>query len=370
MTTDNAEQETSLETTPPDPQVKRTFEDISSKRVEERKENYKKIKDFFDSVGRLPATKTKDSAERYLAQFFINRKSAKKNKKTDEWENKTITELEDLHKNSKDVFKRSKLCKLLCILEFSQNNKRIPSQTAEDALEKDLGVKFNSIKIKQNKLNAEEKYVFDEILKFKSRYMLSRKEKLVEAYNFCLDNEHTPRQHVKDEVEKKMADFLSSTKSYLIDNTMPEDEMEIYNKILYYKRPDKKQKLQMLLDFSIKNKKVPGITSENEKERTLAIFLTKLKHLQKTNKIDKESDNILKEIFKICDLRSRLDKIRDLHQYIAKNDFPSIGSTSDQERKYAIFFSNVKRLMHLGKLNKDELDLFSKILQKKESVNA
>lgn len=345
------------------PSSSNTIEDIRLAKV---KSNYEKFKEFITTTNNPPNIKSENADEKYLAQFYINRKSAKKSRKTDKWENDLLKEIEITYNALPEVFKKTKLCKLICILEFTKDNNRIPSQVSIDDLERDLGIKFTGLKANRNKMNAEELNILNKILEFKSRYMCSRKEKLEEVYKFCLDNEHTPRQHVENEYEKKMADFLSSTKSYLLKNTLPKDEMDIYNRILNYKRPDKNKKLKMLIDFCRKHKEVPVLSSLDENERSLAALLSKLKHLRKIKKIDRESDIGLTEIYKICDVKSRVDKLKELHQYIIKNNFPLITSDDETERKQAAMYTNTKRLMHLGKLNKEELDMFNIIFKMRE----
>lgn len=325
----------------------------------DKQDKYNEVMEFIKLHKRIPSTSGSPEPERMLGQFLINSKSAVKNDTCQEWEYEMVANI-----NEMAPARESKIDKINRILGYCEKHKKTPTQSSNNKEEKRLGQLLNSLKVMLNKglFTEDEKVEFTKLENFRSNYQRPREEKLSDILTFCETNDRTPRQHVSDEVEKRMAELLSTTKVLASKNKLDEPSKVIFDKIMQFSPLSRVGKLEVLKTFIVDTKRTPKINADTQDERNLAIFLTKVKSLNKETKLEESEVTLLNEIIKLGEIKTRLDKINDLFAYSTSiNAIPKLNSDIETERKYAMFFNNIKQCRKLGKLNVIEIDALTQV---------
>lgn len=316
---------------------------------------------------RLPRTfkEEVDEEERYLGTFYCNNKS-QLNKYAlafPENELKIFKQIEQFV--TKRIPRKERLAQ---ILSFCESNKKIPSQVSKDDSERKLGHLMNSFRLmyKNKQMDAEECLLMEKINEYKSGNVKSKKERLMEVLDFCKTNNRTPKQHVDDQSEKRMGEFLTTVKMAHKGNKLDPECIELVKQILMFSSPSREQKLSMLFDFVNINKRTPKMNSDDSTERLLASFFIKAKTQMKSGKVTTDEHNLLTKILGLCEVKSRKEKIEVLLDYCTNLGYiPKLNSNDGEERKHAMFLNNMKQLKRKNKLSDDEVQLIAQIEQLK-----
>ena len=325
----------------------------------DKQDKYNEVVEFINIHKRIPSTSGSPEPERMLGQFLINAKSSVKHNTCQEWEVEMVDKI-----NEMAPVRESKVDKIARILTYCEKHNKTPAQSSKNTEEKRLGQLLNSLKVMLNKdlFTEDEKVEFAKLQNYRSNYQRPREEKLSDILTFCETNNRTPRQHVTNEVEKRMAELLSTTKVLASKNSLDEPSKAVFDKIMQFAPVNRVGKLETLKTFIIENKRTPKINSDNQDERNLAIFLTKAKSLNKDEKLEASEVVLLNDIIAIGEIKTRLDKINDLFAYATSiNAIPKLNSDNEAERKYAMFFNNIKQCRKLGKLNVIESDALAQV---------
>jgi len=347
-------------------------------------EKYKTIIEFCTKHKRLPIYNSPRKYERVMSRFITNKKNTHNRSKRGlarglaKWEVKKLEQIEH--------FKESTIDKLNDVLKFCKMHSRPPRYLGNKEKgkkeEREVAKKLNSLKTrekeKENPFTPQEKKIFDKIALFKTKHQQPRMEKMQNVLAFCETHKRTPKQHVGDINEKRLAEFLSSIKTLVKNKKLSKKEREIFEKILKYS-PDtsqknlKEQNLKKLLTFVTNEKSLPKNKEKTpEDEKILSSFYTKVKGLARRKKLTDGEVKILDKINEICNVKTRLQKIEDLYTFVKINKrVPSIKSCNENEIKKAVFFSNIKNTQKKKGLKKDEDELLMKIIDfKKEKILA
>jgi hypothetical protein len=277
-------------------------------------EKYEAVIKFCKDNDHLPKYNTKDALEKKMYIFLLNKKNLLErwnkglsNKNIFKWEQKKI------HQIAKT--KESLDSKLKLVLKFCQESNRFPLYTCENEDEKDIARKFSAIKIhKKNKnLTPSQEEFFSEIIKYKSNYQKSKMEKLEKVIEFCKEYDRTPKQHVENENEKRLAEFLSTMKSLEREGNITPDENELLNEIEWYAPLPKgvisDEMLNSLLTLVKTHKEVPNVDKiDNIKDKKTAKLFYKMKRLDKQEKLKTNELEVLKEINRLCKAEKVLRK--------------------------------------------------------------
>jgi hypothetical protein len=317
-------------------------------------EKYAKVLEFCVKMKRTPSTSNVTENERILGQFYINSKSALKNNKLTKWE---ILELQKIYRYSTKRITR--IDKLNIILNFCVVNDRTPSQSSNKTEEKKLGQLLNTIKnsTKHNPFTLDELTIFNTIYTYRSNYQRSRKEKLRDVLKFCETNDRTPKQHVLNATEKRHAEFLSTTRILDTKGTLDEECKRLLKLVNAYSPMNRTEKIRKLRAFAEKHGVVPKMNSNSLEERQLATFFTKMKSTLKRGKLKPSEHSLMLEVMRLCKVKNRYTKIKELHEYtMAVGRLPKLNTDNETERKFAMFFNNIKQARKNNRLNQDELD--------------
>lgn len=334
--------------------------DITAFKALEKAEKYNKVAEFVTMYGKLPSTNGKPINERTIGLFWTNAKAMAKRENAKDWEVSRIAEITAMVPS-----KNTRMDRINAIIAFCETNKKTPSQSSENAHERKLSQTLNALRIiaKSGNLTLEEAERFTKISEYKNSYQKPREEKLNEILQFCIKNEHTPRQHTKDNVdEKRMAELLSTTKALASNNKLDKKCMTIFNEIMKFAPMSRSDKLNELLKFVIKHKHAPKVNSNNSHERQLSAFMTKMKSFLKVGSLSSDEIVIFNKIISTANVKSRIDKLNDLLDYTKSiGHHPKLNTDVEEERKFAMFFTNIKQCRKLGKLNESELEILSSI---------
>lgn len=328
-------------------------ESISFRRLT-KEEKYEKVLAFCVDMKRTPSTSNVTESERVLGQFYTNNKSAQKNGILPDWEVEMLNKIFEYSPK-----RNTRLDKLNRIIDYCIEHNKTPSQSSKDPNEKKLGQLLNTVKnsIKYKLLTDDEQKAFNSIDKFRSNYQRTREEKLNDVLEFCKKHDRTPRQHVNIVEEKRLAEFLSTTRILYNRGALDKKCQTILKIINAYSPMDRTEKIIKLRAFANKHHVAPKLNSNSLEERQLAIFFTKMKFTMKNGKLKQEEKDLMQEVMRICNIKTRLDKIKDLHAYAVRiGRVPKLNTDNEDERKFAMFLNNIKQARRNGRLDQHELD--------------
>lgn len=345
---------------------KKSFSDESLKFRRLPKEmKYKKLLDFCIIHSQTPRTYKRPEAERVMGQFLVNMKaSAKKNSNSiEEWEHKY------LHNISKyEIYQRDPKVRLNDILKWSNIHKKTPSQSSQIESERKLAQSLNSIKLsnKKNKLNATEINLLGQILKYRTNHQRTRSEKLADVLEFCRKKHRTPRQHVKDKNEKRLAEFLTTTKGLLKTSKflLDKESNDLYNTIMSFAPPTREMRIQELYDFVHKERRKPSMSSDDVTERRLAAYLSKMKTAINHQKLSDVETKLVNGILSICQIKTRAHKLNELLEWtLNSHRYPNFKNADTVEKRLAVFLNNIKQVekKRPKSLSKYERDIINRI---------
>ena len=327
-------------------------------RALEKEDKYNKVLEFCKTHNRAPKVSNKSTEEeRVLGQFLINSKSTINRGSANQWEVELVNKI-----NTFCPKRESRLNKINTLVAFCKEHNRTPRQSSNNITEKRLGQFFNTIKNLQkiNRLNEEEIAAFAKIIPYRTNSQRTRDEKLNDVLEFCKDRNRTPKQHVSDKTEKRMAEFLTTAKILYRTNKLNETCNNLMREIMKYAPLTRKEKLIKLLDFAKVNMRSPKMNSDDIDERKLAVFLTKINALHRNNNLNESEVAFVNDIRKLCDIKTRKQKLEGLLNYIVTNKrLPRLNSDDYDERKLAMFYNNTNQSVKKNKLNSDELDIFN-----------
>lgn len=319
-------------------------ESLSFRRLS-KKDKYKKLIDFCEQNNQTPRTYKRPEEERVIGQFLINmRAQAKRSPNSvEKWEQEYLNKTRQY-----EVYQRDPIGRLTKILKWTESNKKTPSQSSVNTKEKKLGQSLNSLKLalKQNRLDDTAKGLLDKILKYRTNHQRTRDEKLGDVLEFCRRENRTPKQHVKDKIEKRLAEFLTTTKGLIKnpDFVLDEKSEKIMREILKFTPPNRSDKINELHAFVKKERRKPSASSENSDERKLATYLSKMKTAMKSEQLSTQEMNLMTEVLSLCQIKTREEKLNDLLSWISDNErLPTFSSKNNEEKKLAMFLNNIKQ---------------------------
>jgi len=334
----------------------------------DKTEKYAKLLEFCEQNDRIPGVTDVQESERVLGQFLINNKSAFNKGMLDDWEVELLTKVIKY-----TPIRESRLEKLLRIRDFCVKNEKTPAQSSKNPDEKKLGQLLNTVKnsMKKNKFTPEEHDVYEVISSYKSKYQKSRKSKLEEVLEFCQTNGRTPRQHVTNLTEKRHAEFLSTSNILYNKGTLEPDCIPILEEISLFSPKNRVGRLKRLIEFTAVTRSTPKGSSLDPVEKQYSSYFAKAKTLMKNGELTTEEEQLLQEVLYNCNIKSRLDKLKDVMQYINDTgEFPKLSSIDESERKLATFLNNIKQVRNNGKLKMDERQLLADIESMSKPVTA
>jgi len=127
----------------------------------------------------------------------------------------------------------------------------------------------------------------------------SRLDKMKKLLVFCVTNKRTAKQHVEDETEKKLGEFLSALK--MITNKFNVAEKRTFKNILKYAPKAREYRrtelFADLLTYVTEHNKAPKDSKFiNRKEQNIGRFYIKVKWLYKKNLLNDKENQLLTDI--------------------------------------------------------------------------
>lgn len=207
-----------------------------------RVDKYKSVLDLCIKTNRLPRPyETKnhkpDAYERVRGQFYVNMMVARNNGKlTNNDELLLLAKIDEYGRKSMDINQ-----KIRYIYDFHKRNSRLPSKSHSDTM-RDIQLwsrlRFALLAIQEGKSSVGfDKTLQSKVDKIIAMYQINKKpksEKLTQILDFCKSNGRTPKQHSKDQNEKRLADRLSSTKQLMKKNKLDSSCIAIMKEIMKF----------------------------------------------------------------------------------------------------------------------------------------
>jgi len=311
-----------------------------------KKEKYVTLLEFCKKHNQTPRTYKRPEEERVLGQFLVNTKALTKKGAhvIEKWEGVYLKEIANY-----EVYQKDPIIRLNEILKWTVFNEKTPTQSSTNTKEKKLGQSLNSLKLshKRGKLNEDGEILLNQILEYKTNHQRTRDEKLKDVVEFCRTENRTPKQHVTDKNEKRLAEFLSTTKGLLKqpDFVMDTISQTYFDEILTFAPPTRESRLEELLKFANTYRRKPLISSDDTREARLAAFLSKMKSALKCGQLSIYEATKVSNILTLCQIKTREEKLDELYTWITTNDrIPHFNGTDEEEKRLAMFMNNIKQV--------------------------
>lgn len=262
------------------------------------KEKYRVLIEFCQTRKKLPYYKSRIINERKMRLFLINKWNKLKRFEA----KKSQFGLEKYEIECLKIigeYKETVVDKLEEVLNFCKKKKRTPRYNETNKKENPMANKMISLKHLEaaGKMNAEELKIMEEINKYGKESRLDKMKRLLE---FCKIHKRTPKQHVEDDNEKRLGEFLSAVKM-LDSKKMPKEELLIFSQVLKYapnpRKYNRKELFEELLKFVSTHKKLPKNSKFNTKEEIkLGTVYVKLRWLNNKGKLNEEEKTLFANI--------------------------------------------------------------------------
>ena len=320
-------------------------ESLTFRRLEKR-DKYKKLIEFCETHNQTPRTYKRPEDERVLGQFLVNSRALAKRGSglIEKWEHDYLDKVTEY-----EVYQRNPTARLNEILTWSAQNEKTPSQSSHDKIEKKLGQSLNSIKLldKKERLTVSEHTILLAILEYRTNHQRTRDEKLGDVLEFCRQENRTPKQHVKNKNEKRLAEFLTTTKGLMKNPEFNLDSksQKLFDAIMGFAPLSRLSRIKELFVFAKKHQVKPSTRSEDENERRLAAYLSKMKTALKRKQLNEDEAELVGDILTLCHIKTREEKLNDLLQWVLINDtLPAFSSDDTEEKRLAMFMNNIKQV--------------------------
>lgn len=254
---------------------------------------YNDLEEWIKINNRIPSSTSKDEIERRLGVWCRERRQDKKEGKLDDDKIKKLDNLtfwfweKDISENNYNELK-----------EWIKNNKRIPSQTSKDEIEKRLGLWCS--KQRQNKKKG--KLDENKIKKLEnidnwiwSPEIIIEKKSFEDTYNefkeWISNNKRIPSANSKDEIEKRLGSWCNKQRQSKKKGNLDEDKIKKLENLSFWfweKDDPFNNNIYKYVKFIEENKRIPSTISKNETEKFLAIWANNQRLNKKKNTLDEE----------------------------------------------------------------------------------
>jgi len=326
-------------------------------------ETLEKVKNFMDTEGKRPSSKSKNKNEKSLGCWIIAQTQNYKNKR----QSMKTEEKRNLWDEFVEKYKEYFVCndevwntKFEKFKQFMDDNKKRPNCKSKNKDEKTLGgwlcCQLKNYKNQNNSMETEERQqIWDEFVEKYKPYFLSDDEKWNTNFEkfkqFMDDNKKRPNCKSKNKDEKTLGQWIGcQLKNYKNQNKSMETEerQQIWDEFVekykeYFIDNDEvwNTKFEEVKKFMDDNKKRPSSTSKNKDEKTLACWLDNQRknYKNKNNSMEtEERQQIWKEF------------VEKYKEYFIDND--EVWNTKLEELKK--FMDEYKKRPSSKSKNKDE----------------
>jgi superfamily II DNA or RNA helicase/CHASE3 domain sensor protein len=258
-------------------------------------EKFKELKKFINENKRRPSSGSSNEIEKKLASW-ISTQIQNHKKKLQAMKDETIYSLwSEFLEEYKEYFKSDNEVwyeNFESVKQFINKNKRRPSMSASDEIEKKLGKWISSQtlnhKNKKDGMKDETKYsLWSEFLEEYKEYFKSDDEvwyeKFEELKTFINENKRRPSEISSNEIEKKLGSWLShqiTNYNKKLEAMKDEAKYLLWSKFLeeykeYFKSNDEvwDENFKELKKFINENKRRPSHRSSNEIEKKLTLWI-------------------------------------------------------------------------------------------------
>jgi ribosomal RNA-processing protein 8 len=362
-------------------------------------EKFKQLKEFMDSNERRPNSNSKDKTEKQLGcwlqtqqqNYKKNDRSMKNEKIYNLW-TQFLKDYNEYMKTDDDIWYET----LEKLKIFINTNKKRPSQSSKNKIEKHLSTWISHQQVLYNIINKsnmkdEKRYILwnDFNIKYKE-YLLTNEEKWYNKFEelklFIDTHKKRPSSYLSDTIEKSLCYYLDDQiYNYKNKKVSMKDErkynlwtefLETYK--IYFKTDDDiwYETFEKLKIFINTNKKRPSQTSEDIKEKTMSTWVSQ----QQTNYNKKDKSmkderkyNLWTEFIKeykkyfLTDDEKWYQMFGELKKFIdTTNTTPNKESESKNEKSLGLWVSRQKSLYELKKeamSDETKYNLWTKFLE-------
>jgi superfamily II DNA or RNA helicase len=367
-----------------DENIRKLWEDFTEKykqyfitNEELWKYNLEEIINYINKNNKLPSTKSKDKEERFLGIWLGTQKQNYKNNRDimkyenirNLWEH-FIEQYKQYFIANEELWKYN----LEEIINYINKNNKLPTKTSKNEIIKKLGNWLgdqkknykNNCKIMKNE-NIRKIWEDFTTKKYKQYFITNEelwKNNLEEIINYINKNNKLPSQHNKNEIIKKLGQWLGTQKNNYKNNcNIMKDEnirkiwedftTKKYKQYFITNEELWKNNLEEIINYINKNNKLPTETSKNEIIKNLGKWLgtqkqnyKKQNYIMKDNKIRKLWEDFIEEYKEYFMSNEELWKnnLEEIINYINKNNkLPTKTSKNEIIKKLGSWLGNQKQ---------------------------
>jgi len=264
-------------------------------------DKYDAIIEFCQTHNKLPYYRSDNKNEKQMRSFLVNRWNIQKRFKLKKADfgvsEEELQKLEEIEK-----YKESTLDKLNIVLAYCTKYKSTPPYNTKIDEEEIANKKMVSLKNLERvgKLNKNEQEIMDKINSYNKE---SRLDKLNKLLTFCKVNKRTPKQHVENETEKRLGEFLSTVKRVTEENLSKKEKLIIDKILKFAPRPRNHRREELfkkMAEYVSKHHKAPKNSRfRSLEEQYIGKFYIKIRWLNEKNKLNTTEKELFKEIQKL-----------------------------------------------------------------------
>ena len=332
--------------------------------LEERfEENLEKLRVFVQENNRLPSQTANNPEEKQLGVWCNSRRHDYKVKRLSQ---ERIKDLERIQLWSWDPTEDQYQKSLQDLKKFIKQNNRLPSQTAKNPDEKQLGTWCNNRRndYKKNQLSPEKIKELESIQQwswdpFEDQYQKS----LQDLKKFIKQNNRLPSKEAKNPEEKQLGSWCQNRRQDYKKNQMSHERVQKLERISHWSWDpieDQYQKsLEDLKKFIKDNNRLPSNKAKNPEEKQLGSWCQSRRQEYKKNQLSPEKIKDLESIpqWSWDPFEDQYQKsLQDLKKFIKDNNkLPSSTAKNPDEKQIGSWCSSRRKNYKNKKLSEERI---------------
>ena len=313
---------------------------------------------------RMPSEESNNLIEKRLGKWSSRQRQNKKNGKLDVDKIKTLEEIPKWYWDLENLFDNT----YNELLEWTQTNKRLPSQGSENPIEKKLATWSNHQRNnkKSGKLDQERIKKLEEV----PFWYWGFEDKFNDTYNELLqwtqDNQCIPSEGSENPIEKRLGHWSSKQRNKKKSGKLDQEIIKKLESIPFWHWGFEdifNQTYNELLQWTQNYKRIPSHGSKNPVEKNLGIWCNSQRQNKKSGKLSQERSKKLEAIpfwywgsESIKEIKPFDDNYNELLQWTQNNmRIPSHGSKNPVEKKLGQWCSKQRLNKKSGNLDVEKI---------------
>ena len=313
-------------------------------------DNYSELVKWVEENKKIPSDHSKNNIEKKLWGWAANQKQNKKKNKLDKdkidkldkikgwrWTDESRAIIKSFDDNYSELVK------------WIEENKKIPSQSSENNIEKKLG-NWTTTQKHNKKNNKLDKDKIDKLDKIKGWRWTDESRAIIKSFDdnynelvkWIEENKKIPSQYSENNIEKRLGNWATTQKQNKKNNKLDKDKIDKLDKIKGWRWIDESfdDNYSELVKWIEENKKMPSQSSENNIEKKRGRWAATQKQNKKNNKLDKDKIDKLDKIKRWYWSKNDKNNLINTEESISDDEFIEIKPKICKKKIQIIFLTN------------------------------